>query len=137
MTKQPSQPLVRFLLVGGLNTLTGLGLIFIAKGFFGVGDVQANAFGYSVGMLVSYALNRSWTFAHRGSAGRSFLLFLVVQGSAYLLNLFCVMGLIRLGVDTYLAQALGVPPYTIVSYLGSRYIAFAPSGRKKIVGAGR
>ena len=120
---------VRFVLVGMVNTLVGLALIYAAKWFMGAGDVAANAFGYSVGMLVSFTLNRTWTFAHRGPAGRAFLTFLAVQGVAYGMNLVCVMGLIAYGIDSYVAQAFGVPPYTIVSYLGSRYLAFASGTR--------
>lgn len=120
---------VRFVLVGMVNTLVGLTLIYAAKWFLGAGDVAANAFGYSIGLLVSFTLNRAWTFAHRGHAGRAFATFLAVQCVAYGLNLVCVLGLISYGVDSYVAQAFGIPPYTIVSYLGSRYLAFA-SGSK-------
>jgi putative flippase GtrA len=116
---------VRFVLVGMVNTLVGLALIYAAKWFMGAGDVTANAFGYGTGLLVSFTLNRTWTFAHSGPAGRAFVKFLAVQGVAYGMNLVCVMSLIAYGVDSYVAQAFGVPPYTIVSYFGSRYLAFA------------
>jgi putative flippase GtrA len=125
----PVPTVVRFVLVGMVNTLVGLALIYAAKWFVGAGDVVANAFGYGTGLLVSFSLNRTWTFAHKGPAGRAFVTFLVVQGVAYGLNLVCVLGLISYGVDSYVAQAFGVPPYTIVSYLGSRYLAFASGTR--------
>ena len=116
--------ILRFLLVGVGNTLVGLGLIFGAKGILGVGDVAANAFGYSVGVAISFTLNRAWTFQHGGSVSKSFKLFLLVQAIAYLANLLCVMLLIDSSVNAYLAQALGIAPYTMVSYLGSRYLVF-------------
>jgi hypothetical protein len=47
---------------------------------------------------------------------------------AYLLNVATVIGILRLGINDYLAQAIGVLPYAIFSYLGSRYFAFG-SGR--------
>ena len=124
--------LVRFVVVGMFNTLVGLTIIFATKWLFGAGDVVANAFGYGVGLLVSFSLNRTWTFAHNGPTGRAFVAFLAVQAVAYSLNLATVVSLISFGVDSYLAQALGVPPYTIVSYLGSRYLAFAPTGAASI-----
>lgn len=121
--------ILRFLLVGVGNTLVGLGSIFGAKGVLGMGDVAANAFGYSIGVAVSFTLNRAWTFQHGGSVSKSLKLFLLVQVAAYFVNLLCVLLLIDSGVNTYLAQALGIAPYTIVSYLGSRYLAFAtPNG---------
>jgi putative flippase GtrA len=111
-----------------VNTLVGLSIIFSAKWFFSAEDVVANALGYGVGLLVSFSLNRSWTFAHSGAAGRAFVAFLAVQAIAYCLNLATVVGLISLGIDSYLAQTLGIPPYTVTSYLGSRYFAFVSSG---------
>lgn len=117
---------VRFLFVGIANTLVGLGAIFAAKGIFGMGDVAANVFGYGIGLLFSFSLNRYWTFGHSGPVVRAILAFLIVQAAAYSLNLVCVLSLIENGLDSYIAQALGIPPYTVVSYLGSRYLAFAP-----------
>ena len=117
--------ILRFLLVGVGNTLVGLVSIFGAKGLLGMGDVAANAFGYCIGFFVSFTLNRAWTFQHGGSVSKSLKLFLLVQAVAYLVNLLCVVFLIELGVNSYLAQTLGIAPYTIVSYLGSRYLAFA------------
>lgn len=111
--------------MGVVNTIVGLGSIFIAKGIGGLGDVPANALGYSIGLVVSFTLNRNWTFRHTGHVTRALFVFLAWQGVAYAVNLACVLGLIRYGVDSYVAQALGMPPYMIVSYIGSRFFAFA------------
>lgn len=117
---------LRFLLVGIVNTLVGLTFIFAAKGIFGMGDIAANALGYGIGLLTSFSLNRSWTFRHNGPVVRAIVAFLMVQAVAYSLNLACVLGMIEYGIYSYLAQALGMPPYIVISYLGSRYFAFAP-----------
>lgn len=116
---------LRFLVVGVVNTMVGLGTIFAAKGLFDMADVAANAIGYAIGLLVSFTLNRNWTFRHSGPISSAIVVFLMVQAVAYSLNLVCVLSLIGFGVDSYLAQALGMPPYTVASYLGSRYFAFA------------
>ena len=128
---------LRFMLVGIVNTLVGLGSIFAAKGIFGIGDVAANAIGYGIGLLVSFSLNRSWTFRHNGPVVRAIVAFLIVQAAAYSLNLACVLGMIEYGIDSYLAQALGMPPYMVVSYLGSRYFAFAPGKKLRLGTHGR
>lgn len=114
----------RFLLVGVVNTLVTLTLIFLAKGLFGIGDAVANLIGYAFGLLMSFALNRQWTFKHNGAVARSLPAFLGVQAVAYVLNLSCVLVLIDLGMNGYLAQISGIPPYTLVSYFGSRYVVF-------------
>lgn len=116
---------LKFLVVGVANTLVGLAVIYLCKWLFVFGDVLANVCGYAVGLAVSFALNRNWTFRHRGRVNQALVRFLAVFVVAYVCNLVVVLALIRhWGVNAYLAQALGIVPYTLVSYLGSRYFAF-------------
>lgn len=117
---------VRYALVGGLNTLIGLLVIYAGLWLFGLGDVAANALGYCIGFLVSFSLNKRWTFRHDGARLPALLRFAAVIASAWLTNLGIVLLLIGAGLDNYLAQAAGVLPYAIVGYLGSRFLAFAP-----------
>ena len=124
----PSQKLFRFLAVGLGNTLAGLLVIYAAKGFFGVGDVVANVCGYAVGLTLSFILNKTWTFRHRGDFVISAVRFLLSFAVSYALNLATVLGAIHLlDINSYLAQALGIPPYTIAFYLLSKHFAFRKS----------
>src|SRR5262245_17264045 len=97
-------PALKFALVGFGNTVTGLLVIYILKWTGHVTDIAANIGGYSVGLALSFALNRNWTFNHSGStlvaAGR----FAMVFAIAYLSNIFVVITLIEgFRVNTYLA----------------------------------
>lgn len=115
----------RFVLVGILNTGVGLALIFFAKAMLGWGDLASNGFGYSVGLAISFLLNRNWSFGHRGAVFPALYRFALVFLVAYSTNLIAVFGLRDLaGSNAYLAQAAGVIPYTYVFYLGSRIFAF-------------
>lgn len=117
--------IIRFLLVGVVNTLVGLVVIFGLKFFLQAGDVLANAAGYLVGLSVSFLLNRSWTFRHRGNVGGAAVRFFAAFIIAYAINLSVVLTLIEWwSVNGYLAQALGVPPYTVTFFLLSKYFAF-------------
>jgi putative flippase GtrA len=118
---------LRFLIVGVLNTLSGLAVIYVCKGLLRLDDVLANALGYGCGIALSFALNRRWSFGHTGAAWPALIKFLALIGVAYGVNLAVVMLAIRSGVDSYLAQACGVPFYTAITYWGSRYYAFADS----------
>ena len=122
------QPL-RFILVGIANTLLGLSVIFAAKGLAGLDDFVSNLLGYGCGLLLSFFFNRKWTFRHNGkiypTAGRFLLVFLL----SYVVNLMTVYGLRDgVGLNSYMAQALGVVPYTVIFYLTSRHYVF-PEGR--------
>lgn len=116
---------LRFLVVGVLNTLVGLLAIYMGKWWLGLGDVLANLFGYAIGLCFSFVVNRSWTFDHSGAVVPALMRFLVVFGIAYAVNLATVLAAIRVfGINAYIAQALGIVPYTLFFFLGSRYYAF-------------
>jgi len=124
----------RFLSVGAVNALLGLMLIYAAKWFFGAGDISANLFGYGVGMMVSFVLNSRWTFDFAGAWKPAFLKFIAVSALAYTANLLTVLVAIRsFAVNGYLAQALGIPVYTLTVFLASKYFVFRShtvAGRK-------
>jgi putative flippase GtrA len=116
---------IRFLIVGAANTLVGLSVIFAAKYFFHAGDVLANVAGYSVGICVSFLLNSRWTFSYRGATLPALSKFVVATGIAYGANLLTVVVAIDFfKFNDYFSQALGMPVYTIVAYLASRYVVF-------------
>ncbi|MDQ0042400.1 putative flippase GtrA [Variovorax boronicumulans] len=120
-----SSQFIRFLMVGVANTLVGLSIIYGAKYFFHVGDVLANALGYGIGVCVSFLLNSKWTFAYDGLLLPAAAKFIIANAVAYGANLLTVIVAINyFGLNTYLAQALGMPVYTVTSYLASRYIVF-------------
>ncbi len=116
---------LRFAATGGVNTALGLAVIYGLKWLFGVGDIAANLTGYGVGLLVSFVLNARWTFAYRGPLAPAFPLFVLVLALAYVANLAVVLFLIDVvHVNSYLAQALGAPPYGLVAFFGSRHLVF-------------
>ena len=115
----------RFLSVGALNTAIGLLVIYACKWFFQLDDVAANAIGYAVGLTIGFTLNSRWTFAYRGPQLPALIKYLLVAALAYAMNLLTVLMLIHFaGVNGYLAQALGIAPYTLTTYLASRFIVF-------------
>lgn len=108
-----------------LNGLISLLTIYACKWFFDVGDAAANAIGYAAGLTTSFTLNSRWTFAYRGPALPALIKFLLVAAVAYGMNLLTVLVLIHYaGVNGYVAQALGIPPYVLTSYLASKFIVF-------------
>ncbi|HEY8579839.1 MAG TPA: GtrA family protein, partial [Beijerinckiaceae bacterium] len=89
----------------------------------------ANAVGYALGLMVSFALNRRWTFRDRMADG-ALPRWLATAAVAYLANLLVVLALVRSGwANAYWAQPIGVAPYTLLMFVGSRVFVFpaAPS----------
>lgn len=125
MNKGHWPQLGRFLSVGVLNMVVGLLVIYACKYFFQAGDVTANAIGYAAGLTTSFTLNSRWTFDYHGPQWPALVKFLLVAALAYAMNLLTVLALIHwAGVNGYLAQALGIPPYTLTTYLASKFIVF-------------
>ena len=119
-----SSSLVRFLLTGAANTLLGLAIIYALK-LLGMHDVAANLLGYALGIWISYAMHASWSFEYRGSIRAALPRYVLVTVLAYLANLATVsVALYWWELNGYVAQALGIPPYALVSYLGSRLYVF-------------
>lgn len=119
---------VRYVAVGLANTLVGLVVIYIVMYALGLGNASANIIGYAVGLGFSFALNKRWTFSHDGDTPGAFIRFLIVVLLAYFANLATVMFTAEvLGWNRYVAQALGIGPYTVIGYVGSRLYAFRPA----------
>jgi len=123
----------KFLVVGALNTLTGLAVIYGLKWVFEAHDVTANLVGYAIGVTVSFALNSQWTFRHAGKLAPAFARFIFVLIGAYLLNLATVLVAINvLAINSYIAQALGIIPYTLCTYLCSKYYVFNAASSRDV-----
>jgi putative flippase GtrA len=109
---------LRFAAAGVLNTVLGLGVIFAAKAILGWADLPANILGYGIGLLVSFGLNRTWTFRHDGRLLPAFWRFGIGFAAAYAVNLLTLFALRDIfAVNSYVAQAAGVIPYTVAFYL--------------------
>jgi putative flippase GtrA len=125
MLKPLNYTLIKYLITGVGNTLVGLSVIYFCLDALGWRSAPANLAGYGVGMVFSFAVNKRWTFGDTGSHFSAFLRFAVVLCVAYLINLATVLALEQaFHVNKYIAQAAGVPPYTLVGYFGSKFYAF-------------
>lgn len=119
---------LRFCTVGLLNTAVGLAVIFLLMRIGQLDYIVANFLGYIVGFGISFALNRNWTFEHKGSLLDAGLQWALVVGVAYLLNLGVVIALHEFfGINSYVSQALGVAVYTAFAFVLGRFYVFRTS----------
>ena len=97
-----SPRILRFLVVGVLNTAIDVALLFLLT-YGGVELWLANIFSTSVALLFSFFVNRSFTFKSTGNALRQIVPFLVVT----LIGLWVLQPLVLLGVTGLLNGAWG------------------------------
>ncbi len=77
---------------------------------------------------MSFTLNKRWTLKHPGDPAGAFVRYLAVLMLAYAANLSATLYAIEvLHLNSYIAQVLGILPYTVTGYLGGRWFAFASS----------
>ena len=115
----------RFGLAGVVNTLVGYGVIVLCL-YGGFGDYLANAIGYGAGFLISFALNRQFTFGIRGPVRRGEIArFAVAVMLAYAANLAVLtFGRALFGEGHALLQLPALATYTAVFYVLSARLVF-------------
>lgn len=92
--KQLAGAAVRYGLVGVLNTAVGYAVILGLDLGLHLNPFLANAGGYAVGLLVSFALSRSFVFRSQDSVRKAGPRYLAAVAAAFLLNQL-VMGAAR------------------------------------------
>ena len=130
--------IMKFGLVGLLNTAIGFSIILAALAA-GLGDYTANALGYGLGFILSYVLNRHWTFAIRQPMSAVELArFGSAAAFSYAANLL-VLGVFRMAgwVDQPIVHLMGMALYSLSFYLLSRLLVFGEGAQGHWDRAGR
>lgn len=130
MKKRIDASLWKFLLVGVGNTLLSAVIMFLLEG---LGYWPSTAIAYLAGAVMSFFLNRSFTFKSRAGLLPSALRFAVNVVVCYLIAYSAAQPLAgwllgRFGVPALwvdrLAKLGGMGLYTVLNYLGQRFFAF-------------
>ena len=131
MKKLFDKTFLRFLLVGGVNTLVCSGLQFVLYNIFRWGYWPATAANYIVGSTVSYFLNKRFTFRVQDKSLRTAVLFVleiaccyfIAYGVAKPLALAALSGY-GLNLQENIAMLVGMAIFSGLNYLGQRFIVF-------------
>ena len=107
----------RYALVG-IGTNGTLYLTFLGLVWLGVAPLAASAMCYVLGVLASYVLNRSWTFASTSSHARDSVRFLVAYGIGLLVTMISMYLLVDpLGPAIAQFLTIGITAVAIFSTL--------------------
>lgn len=118
----------RFLTVGVFNTVLGYCIIFACMYLAGLSAEVSNVIGYGVGLVISYLLNRSYTFRSKQARTGEIARFVLVFAIAYGANLLALLVLIRqFGVHAGLSQLLAGGVYVVASYAMNKLYVFRDS----------
>lgn len=121
---------VRFLFVGGINTVVGYGLFVVIELSIGrwIGYLGSLYLSYLLGVTSAFFLHRRLTFrAHRaeGSQWLAFLRFASVYVVSLAINTIGLPLLVEVGhLPPLGAQAIMVIVTTLISYVGHKFFSF-------------
>ena len=121
----------KFILVGVINTLFGTTLMFVLYNVFHVSYWWSSAANYFFGSILSYFLNKHFTFKYTGDMAGSALRFtlnilvcyLLAYGIAKPLMLWILSGSSK-SMQENVAMLVGMVLFTTFNYLGQRFFAF-------------
>jgi putative flippase GtrA len=115
---------LRFALVGAVATAAHYLVLITLAELAGVDPVLATVVGFGVGAIVSYTLNRRYTFAVRPEFMRGLAKFLVVIAIGAVLNAAIVAFFIRTGLHYMIAQVIATGLVLIWNFAASRLVVF-------------
>lgn len=122
---------IRFLGVGVINTAVGTGTMFLLYNVFGAGYWISSAFNYIVGSIVSYILNKKFTFKNQDSNKKTIIKFVVgiavcygiAYGIAKPLVHTLLVGQSQKMADN-MAMLVGMGLFVIINYLSQKFFTF-------------
>lgn len=125
----------KFLLVGVLNTIVGAGVMFLLYNVFDVSYWISSACNYVVGGIVSYFLNKYFTFKNNTKSVKQVVLFIVNLAVCYFIAYFLAKKAIYFVLESQsekirdnISMLVGIGLYTILNYIGQRVIVFRGKG---------
>lgn len=129
------QKLLRFLMVGVANTLVGAGVMFALYNLLGVGYWVSSAANYIVGGILSFFLNKYFTFSNKERSLSQVLRFILTVSLCYLVAYGLAKPLVKIILASFsekvrdnVAMLCGMGLYTLLNYFGQRFFAFRSEG---------
>ena len=130
ITKMQNSSVSRFIIVGIINTLVGTALMFGLYNLAGCSYWVSSALNYGLTSILSFFLNKYYTFKHRGDilgsairfAINIALCYLLAYGIAKPLTLYLVQG--SQVLQENIAMCVGMVLFVALNYSGQRLFAF-------------
>jgi len=121
----------KFILVGIANTIVGTAVMFICYNVFGLSYWFSSASNYIVGSILSYFLNKYFTFKNKEKSIKIVVKFVINITICYAIGYGAAIPIaksILSGADKNIqenvAMLFGMGLFVILNYIGQRFFAF-------------
>ena len=127
---------ITFIVVGVINTLFGTAIMLVLYNVFGCSYWVSSFFDYFFGSILSYFLNKHFTFHYQGSDWRSIVKFTVNIVVCYVIAYSIALPLTRFALESMhfskaivenIAMLVGTGLFMVINYLGQKFFAFKKS----------
>lgn len=122
---------LKFICVGVINTLVGTGVMFLAYNIFGLGYWISSAANYVVGSIVSYILNKHFTFKNTAKDKKTIIRSVINIAACYLIAYGLAKPLVSRVLHQYptnirdnMSMLVGMGLFVVLNYLSQRYLTF-------------
>lgn len=111
-------------IVGVFNTIFGYSMMF-GFTFIGIMPEISNALSYGIALIVSYLLNKKFTFRSNRNHRQDFTRFAIASAIAYVANLLTLIVVHRILLwNEYISLVISSFVYVIIGYLLHRFWTF-------------
>ena len=122
---------LKFIIVGIINTLFGMAIMFYCYNVLDLGHWFSSAMNYLFGGILSYFLNKKYTFEVKETSQKAIIRFainltvcyLIAYGVAQPLALYLFQGAGE-KLQGNIALVIGMGLYVLLNYVGQRFWAF-------------
>lgn len=121
----------RFIIVGVLNTIVGTSIMFISYNVFHFDYWISSAANYFFGSILSYFLNKYYTFSYRKREWKSAIRFIINIVVCYFIaygiakpTMSWLMSGASKTVQENIAMVFGMGLFVVLNYLGQRFYTF-------------
>ena len=122
---------LRFVIVGVINTVFGTAIMFVFYNALGLSYWLSSASNYFFGSILSYFLNKYYTFQYKKRSWRVAARFVVNISACYLIAygiakplIAALMSGFSVTVQENAAMLCGMGLFVVLNYLGQRFFAF-------------
>lgn len=138
MQKLIDKTTIKFLIVGVINTIVGNGAMFLIYNFVYQNYWVSSIANYVIGGIVSYFLNKHFTFNYKKKSIMTLVLFIINTALCWLIAYGIAKPLATylltsttVNVRDNVAMLVGMCLYVGLNYFGQRFIVFADKDADK------
>ena len=122
---------LKFIVVGCINTLVGTAVMFLSYNWIGLGYWMSSALNYIVGSIVSYFLNKYYTFQNKEKSIKIVIKFIINITICYVIAyglakpfVSYILSSSPKVIQENIAMFVGMGLFVILNYFGQRFTVF-------------